>query len=331
MTSPFAPDFATLLGVQPTSTPGEYESLSPPEKMGNSANIAYGGCALGVALSTAHASVEDRYRLYSALGTYLAPALTDRKFFCSVRKIRDTKTFATRQVEVSQFLDLKDEGKGKRVCMLVIADFMVPEKESLLEYSAQPSLPKLDINSLPDLDESQAQLVEKGVLSPKTAKAHSVVFGLMKRHMGVRPHSSSIFAQNASGMAKTAPTTQDHLPLPKKVSGDYYRVRHELKSQGENIAALGFVMDGAISFLPLSHSGMFLDDAGACSSLEFALRVFTDKVEFNNWHYKEMGTTTGGNGRTYSEVRLWDGKGRMVCSMTQQSILRVLPKAKAVL
>jgi len=332
MTSSFssAPDLATLLGVHPTSTPDEYESRSPPERMGNTANIAYGGCALGVALSAAHGSTDRKYRFYSALGTYLAPALTDRRFFCSVRKIRDTKTFATRQVEVSQCLDLQDDSKGRRVCMLVIADFQVPEKASLLTYSAPPILPTIKADELPGLDERQKIMQERGLISPKVTKTYSIVFGLMRRHWDMRPHPSSVFAQNASGMAKHLPTSQDSLPLYKKTSGDYYRCRQKLETQGENIAALGFMLDGAISFLPLTHSGMFLDDAGACSSLEFALRVFTDRVELGDWHFKEMNTITGGNGRTYSEARLWNGEGEMVCSMTQQSILRVKP-TKAVL
>ena len=91
-------------------------------------------------------------------------------------------------------------------------------------------------------------------------------------------------------------------------------------------------MDGALSFLPLAHNAMFLDDAGACSSLEFAFRLFDTDLDLTRWHLREMKTVTGGNGRTYSESRLWDSEGNMVANMTQQSILRPLNhKRKAAL
>jgi len=88
--------------------------------------------------------------------------------------------------------------------------------------------------------------------------------------------------------------------------------------------------------MPLSHNHQFLDDSGACSSLDFALRVFTNDLDMSKWHYREMNTITGGNGRTFSEARLWDNKGserRMVALMTQQAILRppAKPKAKSAL
>lgn len=84
-------------------------------------------------------------------------------------------------------------------------------------------------------------------------------------------------------------------------------------------------MDGGLSTLPLTFDHMFLEDAGACSTLDFALRIFSNDVRFDQWHLREMRTHTGGNGRTYSEGTLWDEKGNMVCSMTQQNILRVKP------
>jgi acyl-CoA thioesterase len=36
----------------------------------------------------------------------------------------------------------------------------------------------------------------------------------------------------------------------------------------------------------------------------------------------------GGEGRTYSEARIWDQTGRMVANLTQQSILRPKKEGK---
>lgn len=76
------------------------------------------------------------------------------------------------------------------------------------------------------------------------------------------------------------------------------------------------------SFIPLSFSNLFLQDAGACSTLDFALRFHTDALDMNKWHMEEMRTITGDYGRTYSEGLLWSEDGKLVASMSQQSVLR---------
>jgi acyl-CoA thioesterase len=45
-------------------------------------------------------------------------------------------------------------------------------------------------------------------------------------------------------------------------------------------------------------------------------------VDLNEWHLKEMKTINGAEGRTFGEAHLWDLKGNLVASMTQQSIMR---------
>lgn len=88
------------------------------------------------------------------------------------------------------------------------------------------------------------------------------------------------------------------------------------------MAGVGFLLDGPLSFTPLAHSSMSLEAAGACSSLVFALRILVNDVDLNEWHFREIKTIVGSDGRTYSEARLWDKERRMVANMTQQCILR---------
>lgn len=82
-------------------------------------------------------------------------------------------------------------------------------------------------------------------------------------------------------------------------------------------------------FIPLIHDHKFLDDAGACSSLDFALRIFTDRLDLTKWHVKERKTIAGQGGRTYSEARLYDEAGNLVAIESQQSIMRPLLPKKA--
>ena len=81
-------------------------------------------------------------------------------------------------------------------------------------------------------------------------------------------------------------------------------------------------MDAGLAFIPLVHSKKFLDDAGACSTLDFSFRVFVNDLNVNEWLFREIKTATGGSGRTFVESTVWDEKGRMVANMTQQNILR---------
>lgn len=82
---------------------------------------------LAVAVNAAFMTVEPEYHFYSAQGSYLGPARIDRSFHCHIRKMRDTKSFANRIVELSQ-----KHGSGRnRACMIRLADFQIPETAML--------------------------------------------------------------------------------------------------------------------------------------------------------------------------------------------------------
>jgi acyl-CoA thioesterase II len=299
-----------------------YVTLFNPDKMGNTANIAYGGCTLAAGVNAAYETVSPEYHCFSIMGNYLGPALTDRKLYCKIRRIRDTKTFASRQVEISQVQD--DE--SHRTCVILFAEFQRQEPAILLSYSAPPSRQYSLVKGSPTKAENIDALVKAGKVPEQMVKVFNKVFGLMERFWEGRPVPEAIMSQNLYGMAKHLPTTQDHLPLTSKTSAEWVRSKSKLVKEADQVSALSFYMDGALSFIPLSHSHMFLQDAGACSSLDFALRIFSNKVDLNEWHLKEMKTHNGAEGRTYSEGLLWDEKGNMIASMTQQSVMR--PPAK---
>lgn len=150
-------------------------------------------------------------------------------------------------------------------------------------------------------------------------------FSLMARFWEWRPCPEGVAGQNLSGFAKTRVTTQDHLRLSDKVSMEWQKCRSDLGGHAEQMAGLVFNMDGGLSFLPLLHDHKFLEDAGACSSLDFALRIFSDDLNLSNWHLKERRTIAAQGGRTYSEARLFDEQGNLVAIESQQSIMRPLP------
>lgn len=307
-----------LVSVRQTA-PNIFESVNDPEKMGNMADIAFGGNTLAVAVNAAFHNTPAGFFLYSALGSYLGPAFTDRTLQCQVRDIRTTKTFATRHVEVSQ---VQKDGK-RRLCLFLSADFQVAEPATLLTYSRPTRMAYSAVKDCPTTDENRQSLLERGSVTKQIVQMHKKLFGLGERFFDRRPCPEGIMTQNLTGMAKKGiPITQDHLPLPSKTSGDYFRSKDVLKTPAQHASALAFVMDMGLSFVALAHTGQSLDAVSAQSSLDFALRVFTNDVDLNDWSLREISTVTGGDGRTYTEAQVWDSRGKMMCNMTQQSILR---------
>jgi len=166
-------------------------------------------------------------------------------------------------------------------------------------------------------------LLTQGLTDPRTVEMHKVAFGLLDRLVDVCYCQEGVLTQNMTGFAKRGtPTSQDHIPLPHRTSGDWFKAKHEMEMPGDHAAGLAMILDGALSFLALAHSGRSFADASAQSSLDFAFRVFENKIDLNDWHLREMSTVTGGNGRTFNEAKVWDKEGRMVAEMTQQCILR---------
>jgi acyl-CoA thioesterase II len=316
--------FIEQLSLKPLSK-DVYETLHHPSKMGNPANIAYGGYALATACKCAYLSVPSGYHLYSMLGHYLGPAYADRPLRANVRTIRQTRTFATRQVEVSQ---KRDDGED-RVCLVAIADFHIKEPASLLEFSKPPSMQYSHYANLPSQQEVHQKLLDDGKITQAMLDAHAKTFGLLRHLYDQRPCPETVFPQNLFGMAKDLPTTQDHLPTTSKTNADWFRCIEPLPTPIDNMTNLTFLIDGAIAFLPLSFNHLWFDDMGACSSLDFALRFFKsgDEVDVEKWHLREMKTSVGSEARSYGEAWVWDENGRAVACMSQQSILR--PKAGA--
>lgn len=294
----------------------KYKSIHNPEKMGNTANIAYGGCTLAIAVAAAHATIPPTHKIYSAQGSFLGPALTDRPYLCSVREIRSTRTFATRLVEVSQSQDNGQE----RLCMIMLADFHVLEKSMMVYSKPPPHASSFDDSSTAEA--LRADLVAKGAVSRALADMHKTQFTLLQNHFDSRSPPESIAGQNLLGMAKAVMTTQEDRHLTEKSTTDWHRCRSKLDKPVEHIAGIAFIMDAAMAFIGLTHSHKFIDDAAACSTLDFSLRILTADVDLNEWHLREVKTHGAAEGRTYSEGQMWTAGGKLVASMTQTSILR---------
>jgi acyl-CoA thioesterase II len=301
--------------------PGEFETKLLPFRMGNPLPVAYGGCTVAAAVSAACATVAPSFSLYSVVGHFHGPSSTQRKLRCSVQSTRDTRSFATRRVQVKQ-----EQADGSfRTSLELIADFHVREAAAM-DYARGPlrAWPGPE-ESRPTYEAAEA-LREQGVVTARQVKEYAAALGPSEDFFEARYCGDGVMAQNLSGVAKHATTTQDQLPITDKLSAEWVRSRSALPTTADNMAALAFLMDGQLSFLPLSHSHQWFDDVAAVSSLDFALRVLTPDVDMRGWHLRESRTLHGGHGRTFSEAWLWNEKGEAVATVSQQSIMRAVKK-----
>lgn len=204
----------------------------------------------------------------------------------------------------------------------MLTDFHVPEPASLMTYSKPRPTEYSSYDKCLGDDAWRQDLVDRGKVTERLAKSHKQEFGLMGRHFDGRHCPEGISSQNLLGMAKTTMTTQEDRSLTERTSADWWRCRIPVSTPAEQAAALMFILDAGMAFIGLTHTHRFIDDAGACSTLDFSLRVFVPQADLNHWHLREVKTIAGGNGRSYCEDQLWSTDGTMVANMTEQSIIR---------
>ncbi|KAJ1018049.1 hypothetical protein NDA16_004918 [Ustilago loliicola] len=352
-----AANFIELVRLRSTSSPDVFISCANPEKMGNPADIAYGGCVQALSVQAAFKSIESQpslgsFPIYSMLGNYLGPTSADRKVKLTVSSIRSTRSFATRFVLANQKLD--DGSERSTFCATI--DFVAPTNvdaakagEPFTTYGKKPRMQYAPPEQLPSMRDIVLRKVQEGKVNKAAADyIENTVFALNKKALISAFPPQGLHAQNAFGLDPLAESDQHALPLTDRFAVDwakslthlsppshppppasslppsnYNEARDALSvsKASANASLLAFMMDGALSFIPLTFSKLSLADAAAVSSLDTALRFF--KVpNMDEFHLREMQTIGGGDCRTYSEAFLWDRQGGLVACATQACVLR---------
>ncbi|KAL4764220.1 uncharacterized protein BDW70DRAFT_148175 [Aspergillus foveolatus] len=262
-----------------------YRSVLPPIRMGNLADWAYGGNILAIAVQAAYATITTGQHLYSISGYFVRPASPSQKLICRIERVRDTRTFQTRQIRVVQ------SGKSEQLCLIATADFHIDEPDEMVNYSARPQLP---VPTSPAAETGTENTPEPGL------------YRIINMLMEVRPHQGDRNGKDVSDI----------------VSAERFRVYDALHTEADRIAALAFYMDRGLAYIPATHSGYSLSQASACATLDFALRMLTHHIYLQDWHVSERQTCGAENARALGEGRVFNRDGRLLASMTQTTILR---------
>lgn len=231
-------------------------------------------------ISSAFASLPSSpdYECFSVLGNFLGPGSIEVYTKYEVEDIRTTKTFATRKVVAWQDLEeLPAEsktkrppaGKGLRRVMIMMVDFQVREKSSMFDYSPLP------VHATPSTPSSTSTFTEsvkafyshhtalprhdehlRSDFAPEVAEAYESMFPLFGRFFDSRCVVNSMAVQLALGMDAKRESTQDHEPIQRRCNSLWWKgiADMDFSEKGVNEAALAFLMDGALAFLPLTFS-----------------------------------------------------------------------------
>ncbi|KDN37809.1 hypothetical protein K437DRAFT_259646 [Tilletiaria anomala UBC 951] len=316
-----------------------FESVTQAlELMGNPSKIAYGGCALALAVTAAFQSLEGKdYAIYSMSAQYLGPTAFSQAVRLYVRSLRDTRTFCTRFLLIKQ-----QQTNGRwRPTLSATCDFVAPQEadsvQTLLRFSVKPEHPNAPPpETLPSPDVSLKQLADEGNVTERELSEHERNFSPMARYADMRTVPDTPIAQKLAGIQYKSATSQDGRELAEKLSSDWFKATSNLPrlveqaDPSENLtlraltAALTvFYLDNSMAFLPLTHSeGYWFPHVSACSSLDFVARWHTDSFDAAQWHLRELRALHGAHGRTFNEARIFDRQGELVLTSSQQAVMR---------
>ncbi|QKX58754.1 uncharacterized protein TRUGW13939_05881 [Talaromyces rugulosus] len=277
------------IAVKPQG-PDSYISVIKPTRMGELSATVFGGNILAIAVNAAYQTISTTHHLYSISGHFIRPATTDRNLICKVQRIRNTRTFETRHLQVIQ----KAADGSAVLCLIASADFHIEEPRSMVVYAIPPR--------------SGPQISHYEPLRHDPVPERHVLYRYIERFTDVQ--SISIGGN------------EEETPATSRISGEKFRVKGPLETEAENMSALAFYLDKGLAYIPANHNGYELSEASACATLDFSLRIFTHKLNLENWHTIEQQTIAAENARAFSEGRVWNDSGHLIASMTQQTILR---------
>jgi acyl-CoA thioesterase len=187
--------------------------------------------------------------------------------------------------------------------------------------------------------EEAANRVNRGEISAKFKEGMESMFALSSKVTILKQVKGGIFDETLYGsIRKTDTAAQLAIPnVTHRRNADYFRASETLsalpvRDNSNNgiplntyaiqATYLTFLIDGAIAFYALTEHGLHLTDAAACSTLDFAVRFHEDEFDFQDFHLREMRTYSASRERTFSEALVWDLKGKLIASATQQCVLR---------
>lgn len=342
-----------LLSSSTSPTVWEFESCAPLPNVFQ--GRTFGGSSMALAVHAAYHTLGntiDQLRLYSVMGNFLSPQEAYKIVRIRVTSLRSTRTFATRQVIISQ--KSKKNEKEWQDTFVALIDFIaqkgVNDKEkkerNIISFSAQPPINRITHHSkLQDLDVYLKNELDRGVVPKWAYDAYQPSFHLLDAwHNRYCPEG--VFEQIKLGCSMHLQSDQIHLPMADRRSWDWAKYRKPLPIQNsttsDKLLPPTKTASSAILFCHYLDTwssmtipwmvGVDWPQIEACATLDFAFRFHVDELDATQWHLRQNKANAANDQRNYVELQLWrerEGKDfELVITLTELCILRGLKQKK---
>ncbi|CAB3396550.1 unnamed protein product [Caenorhabditis bovis] len=279
----------------------------------NSLPVVYGGQVIGQALSAATATVDMGFVPNSLHSYFVQSGNVDRPILYQVDRIRDGRSFCTRHVKALQ--------DGEAIFSVQIS-FHRPEPDSIVHQLPMPEVPAPD--SLEDLSEV-FEKVKKNPNIPAPALAmirfkQKEIPPAFFRMFSFRPVDIDSYLllkkDDPHSSANSHPTEAFRSYVWIKANeniGDDPRL---------HVAAAAYISDATMietALRPHSKRGFIPSMA---LTLDHSIWMHTDNFRVDDWLLYENHSTIASGGRSLIEGKLWTRDGRLICSTTQEALVR---------
>lgn len=284
---------STMAPFQPASAPG-----------------VFGGHVLAQSAYAASKTVPNEYVCHNTHGYFILPGKSHVPFVYVVTRIRDGRSYMTREVRVYQFEPEEQIALNhKRLCFVAICSFKLPEQSSLdfqkpLETEFAKTMAEIDhVPKAPDVD------------TPMWIKwAESIGAGPETHPVELRKLDTTKFnKERALTDRRIIHYFKSHDPLPEN-------------DVNLHIAALLYTSDRNSLFTILNIQDQdhwirqiaSIDHAFVCHDLN-------PRVD-GDWLTMETLSDRAFDNRGLYTGRMYDSKGKLVCSFMQDGVVRLVPR-----
>ncbi len=281
-----------------TLAPGDApDTFIGPASSADGVDATFGGHFLGQAVAAAYATVDPERRIHSVHDYFLRGGRPGQPFRLEVERVRDGRSFCTRRVRTTQ-----DE-QGSGVLFDLTASFAVPE-----DGPQMTSPPPTDFHSLPAPESlpTYGELMRSLDPLPLPAEWALRDYGLDIRTVDA-PWSRPPGSSPSEGGIRLWVRADGQLPDDPALHASILAYQSD-ESLADNIAipwGVTWASEGVV-FVSLDHA-----------------LWFHRPIDLNQWLFIDQHPVTVGHGRGLATATVWDTEGRLVCTFTQEALLRL--------
>lgn len=195
-----------------------------------------------------------------------------------------------------------------------------------LSYAIGPRMTYSPASRCPDFREHLQKRVAEGTLPPAHFDAYKRTLDSFHGILEQRLCPEGLGFQNVWGIDGQAASSQDERRVTERTTAWWIRSAHPFSHGADDHnfhrAAVAYLLDAGMGFIPLTHTGRFLDVAEAASSLDVNVRFRGPAFSVTQWILIELHSEAAGHGRTLQVGRVWTEEGDLIAIASQTCILR---------